>query len=103
MANLISILWNYWDSRNNFMFKGQVDKAHAIWDRASNLGKEFRIYNLLYAPMRSQNDNMKKWDKPPKGVVKINFDATVNGDRVRYGVIFLDNDDFVLSGGGFHR
>ncbi|KAG8492715.1 hypothetical protein CXB51_010474 [Gossypium anomalum] len=68
-------------------------------DWASNLGKEFRICNLLYAPMLPQNDNMKKWDKPPKGVVKINFDATMNGDRAGYGVIFRDNDGFVLGGG----
>ncbi|MBA0746555.1 hypothetical protein Gogos_009062, partial [Gossypium gossypioides] len=49
MANLITTLWNCRNSRNNFIFKGKKDKAQTIWDRASNLSKEFRIYNLLNA------------------------------------------------------
>ncbi|KAA3470540.1 hypothetical protein EPI10_016240 [Gossypium australe] len=67
MADLITILWNCWNSGNNFIFKGKEDKARTIWDRASNLGKEFRIYNLLNAPMLSQNMVIKKWEKPPRG------------------------------------
>ncbi|XP_017635679.1 uncharacterized protein LOC108477676 [Gossypium arboreum] len=60
MADLITTLWNYWNSRNNFIFKDKKDKAQAVEDRASNLGEEFRIYNLLNAPMFSQNEVIKK-------------------------------------------
>ncbi|MBA0706303.1 hypothetical protein Golax_018421 [Gossypium laxum] len=42
----------------------------------------------------------KKWERPSKGIFKINFDATVNDNRMGYGVIIRDGDGFVLGGGG---
>ncbi|KAK5777464.1 hypothetical protein PVK06_045431 [Gossypium arboreum] len=42
----------------------------------------------------------KKWEKPPKGVIKINFNVTVKENRMGYGVIIRDDDGFVLGGGG---
>ncbi|MBA0873031.1 hypothetical protein Goshw_025589, partial [Gossypium schwendimanii] len=36
--------------------------------------------------------------KPPQGVVKINFDATVAGKKTRYGLLARDSDGFVLGG-----
>ncbi|KAK5840261.1 hypothetical protein PVK06_009152 [Gossypium arboreum] len=38
---------------------------------------------------------IKKWEKLPKGAVKINFDA----NRMGYGMIIRDDDGFVLGGG----
>ncbi|MFQ6640965.1 hypothetical protein Gotur_014543 [Gossypium turneri] len=92
MADLMTTLWNYWNNRNNFMFKGKEDKA--------NLSKDFRIYNILNEPLLSQNEAIKKWEKPPKGVVKINFDASINVNKMGYGMIIRDDDGFVLGGGG---
>ncbi|KAH1074305.1 hypothetical protein J1N35_026633 [Gossypium stocksii] len=31
LEDLFIMLWNYWNSRNNFIFKGQRDKAQTIW------------------------------------------------------------------------
>ncbi|KAK5839660.1 hypothetical protein PVK06_008485 [Gossypium arboreum] len=42
----------------------------------------------------------KKWEKPPKGSIKINFDITVNGNRMGYGVVIRDDEGFLLRGGG---
>ncbi|MBA0765143.1 hypothetical protein Gotri_014392, partial [Gossypium trilobum] len=87
-----------WDTST--MSRGKDDKAQSIWDRASNLSKDFRIYNILNEPLLSQNVIIKKWEKPPKGFVKINLDATVEVNKMGYGMIIRDDDDFVLGAAG---
>ncbi|MBA0612825.1 hypothetical protein Godav_013376 [Gossypium davidsonii] len=100
MADLMTTLCNCWNSRNNFVFKGKEGKGQILWERASNLSKDFHIYNILNEHLLSQNEAIKKWEKPPKGIVKINFDASINLNRMGYGVIIQDDDGFVLGGGG---
>ncbi|MFQ6660257.1 hypothetical protein Gotur_028849, partial [Gossypium turneri] len=100
MADLITTLWNCWNSRNKFIFKGQIDKAQSIWEKASSLSSEFRIYNPVNPPILAQIEDIKKWKRPANGTIKVNFDATVNNNRMGYGVIIRDEDGFVLGGGG---
>ncbi|KAG8503930.1 hypothetical protein CXB51_002240 [Gossypium anomalum] len=100
MADLMTILWNCWNNRNNFIFRGKEEKAQLIWERASNLSKEFRICNMLNEPLISQNIGKKKWVKPPKGFIKINFDAAVGENRIGYGTVIRDEEGFVIGGGG---
>ncbi|MBA0849715.1 hypothetical protein Goshw_019803 [Gossypium schwendimanii] len=100
MADLMTTLWNCWNNRNNFIFRGKETEAKQIWERASNLSKEFRICNMTNEPLLSQNAMVKKWKKPPKGFIKINFDATVSDDRIGFGTIIRDEEGFVLGGGG---
>ncbi|KAG8489183.1 hypothetical protein CXB51_017231 [Gossypium anomalum] len=38
----------------------------------------------------------KTWRKPIQGVIKINFDATITGNKMSYGVVARDHDGFVL-------
>ncbi|MBA0671406.1 hypothetical protein Goklo_025337 [Gossypium klotzschianum] len=96
MADLMTILWNCWNNRNNFIFRGKEEEAKQIWERASNLSKEFRICNMTNEALLSQNAVVKKWKKPPKGFIKINFDATVSDDRTGFGTIIRDEEGFVL-------
>ncbi|MBA0760028.1 hypothetical protein Gotri_022822, partial [Gossypium trilobum] len=77
----------------------QVDKAQSIWEKASNLSNEFRIYNPVNPPILAQIRDTKKWERLSKGIFRINFDATVNDNRMGYGVIIRDEDGFVLGGG----
>ncbi|MBA0701330.1 hypothetical protein Goari_021927, partial [Gossypium aridum] len=100
MADLMTTLWNCWNNRNNFIFRGKEKEAKQIWERASNLSKEFPICNMTNEPLLSQNAMVKKWKKPPKGFIKINFDATVSDDRIGFGTIIRDEEGFVLRGGG---
>ncbi|KAL1105395.1 hypothetical protein V6Z11_D04G129000 [Gossypium hirsutum] len=100
MADLITTLWNYWNNRNNFIFRGKEEEAKQIWERANNLTKEFQICNMMNEPLMSQNVVEKKWNKPPKGFIKINFDATVGENRIGYGMVVRDEEGFVLGGGG---
>ncbi|MBA0804239.1 hypothetical protein Gohar_003836, partial [Gossypium harknessii] len=80
--------------------KGKEEEAQIIWERASSLSKEFCICNLLNEPLLSQNIAVKKWEKPPKGFLKINFDATVAVNRIGYWTIIRDDEGFVLRGRG---
>ncbi|MBA0670902.1 hypothetical protein Goklo_029448 [Gossypium klotzschianum] len=55
---------------------------------------------MLEEPLLSNNIAKKKWKKPPKGFIKINFDAAVGENRIGYGTIIRDEEGFVLGGGG---
>ncbi|MBA0551002.1 hypothetical protein Golob_021906, partial [Gossypium lobatum] len=74
--------------------------AKAIWERAIMLSKEFRIHNLLNVPIIFAQLDRKKWDKPPKNCIIINFDASTGNNRTGYRVIVRDDNGFVLGGGG---
>ncbi|MBA0786227.1 hypothetical protein Gotri_028235 [Gossypium trilobum] len=99
MPDFMTTLWNSWNNRNNFTFRGKEDEAQVIWDKARTLSQEFRICNLINDPLLSTNPTVKRWEKPPKGFVKINFNASVCNNRFGYGVIVRDEDGFVLSCG----
>ncbi|MBA0680208.1 hypothetical protein Goari_011920, partial [Gossypium aridum] len=45
----------------------------------------------------------RKWVKPLKNCIKINFDASIGNNRTGYGVIVRDDDGFFWGGrgGGF--
>ncbi|MBA0784600.1 hypothetical protein Gotri_026427, partial [Gossypium trilobum] len=100
MVDLMTTLWNCWNSRNNYIFRGKKEEAQLIWERARNLNKEFRICNMLEEPLLSYIIAEKKWKKPPKDFIKINFDAAVGENRIGYGTIIRDEEGFVLGGGG---
>ncbi|KAG8501248.1 hypothetical protein CXB51_003408 [Gossypium anomalum] len=100
MADLMTLLWNCWNNRNNYIFRGKEEEAKLIWERASNLNKEFRICNMLNELVLSQNTANKKWEKPPKCFIKINFDATVGEKGIGHGTIVKDEDGFVLGAVG---
>ncbi|MBA0599942.1 hypothetical protein Gorai_006142 [Gossypium raimondii] len=89
--------WN--DSTILKDYKGKEDEAQVIWDRAITLSQDFCICNKMNEMFLSPNLAVKKWEKPPKGFVKINFDALVCDNRVRYGTIARDDDGFVLGDG----
>ncbi|MBA0700564.1 hypothetical protein Goari_027328 [Gossypium aridum] len=51
MANLMTTMWNCWNNRNNFIFRGKEKEVQVIWDRASTLSQDFRICNLMNEPI----------------------------------------------------
>ncbi|KAH1089316.1 hypothetical protein J1N35_016573 [Gossypium stocksii] len=100
MADFMTILWNCWNSRNNYVFNGKKEEPKDIWSRASILSKDFRIHNRLKLPMLTTQIEVRKWVKAPKDCIKINFDASITNNRIGYGVIIRDEDGFVLGGDG---
>ncbi|MBA0850912.1 hypothetical protein Goshw_009423, partial [Gossypium schwendimanii] len=76
---------------------GGLDNSTISKDyKARTLSHEFRICNFINDPLFSTNPAVKKWEKPPKGFVKINFDVLVCNNKVGYGVIVREEDGFVL-------
>ncbi|MBA0766573.1 hypothetical protein Gotri_015603 [Gossypium trilobum] len=100
LDDFITTLWNSWNNRNNYVFCGKEEEGRVIWDRAKTLCQDFRIHNLVNKPVLPLTLTLKKWEKPPCGTVKINFDATVFNNKTGFGVIVHDSDGFILGGGG---
>ncbi|MBA0702127.1 hypothetical protein Goari_022871, partial [Gossypium aridum] len=69
-------------------------------ERAKTLSYDFRIYNLVNDPIILATTVCIKWEKPPRGYAKVNFDAAINNNKTRYGFIIRDEDGFVIGGGG---
>ncbi|MBA0878718.1 hypothetical protein Goshw_022500 [Gossypium schwendimanii] len=99
-ADFIIVLWNSWNNRNNFIFRGKEDNAQVVWERAKTLSHDFRIYNLMNDPIIPATPTCKIWEKPPRGYAKVNFDATINKNKTSYGFIIRDEEGFVIGGGG---
>ncbi|MBA0596517.1 hypothetical protein Gorai_013334 [Gossypium raimondii] len=74
------------------------EEAKVTWDRAAALSKDFCIFNIMEKPMIPKPVVEKGWKKPGHGVVKINFDAAVNGQKMSFGLVARDHDGFVLGG-----
>lgn len=98
VADLITILWNVWNSRNNRIFRGVEEEAKVTWERVATLSHDFQVYNLLEDPMLSRKVEEKVQRKPNQGMVKINFDAIVTGKNMCFGMVARDFDGFVLGG-----
>ncbi|MBA0655764.1 hypothetical protein Goklo_008199, partial [Gossypium klotzschianum] len=98
LSDFVIVLWNIWNSRNNKFFRNMEDEAWVIWDRAAGLNKEFRIFNFVERLMIPKLNGEKGWQKPGAGVVKINFDAAVDGSRMSFGLVARDHEGFVLGG-----
>ncbi|XP_016740260.1 uncharacterized protein [Gossypium hirsutum] len=98
-TNLMITLWNSWNNRNNFIFRGKEEEAHVVWERGRTLSKDFRIFSLINDPLLPANPAVKRWEKHPRGYVKINFDASVSNNRTGFGVIARDDEGFVIDGG----
>ncbi|KAA3487493.1 Polynucleotidyl transferase, Ribonuclease H fold [Gossypium australe] len=75
--DVISTLWNIWNSRNNAIFKGNEEDAGVIWERARKLNDDFRIHNFSSQPVLPKVPRSFKWEKPSEGAIKVNMDASV--------------------------
>ncbi|MBA0746788.1 hypothetical protein Gogos_009276 [Gossypium gossypioides] len=73
LEDFIIFLWNSWNSRNNFTFRGKEEGASVIRDKAFTL-------------------------KAKKGFAKVHVDATVSNGRMGYGVIARDEVGFMVGG-----
>lgn len=73
LEDLFVVLWNIWNSRNNFIFRGKEEEARTFWE------------------------------KPQEGFFKINVDVAVNNFGTGLGIIIRDSNGFVLKGRGIFK
>ncbi|KAA3469833.1 Transcription factor TFIIIB component B'' [Gossypium australe] len=86
------------DCRNNCVFRGEDEEARITWERVSCLSNDFRIFNMIEAPMLPVLNKDRGWKKPKLGVIKVNFDAALQDNKACYGLVARDHDGFVLGG-----
>ncbi|KAG8493008.1 hypothetical protein CXB51_012636 [Gossypium anomalum] len=98
LSDLITVLWNIWNSRNNKVFHDKEDGAMVTWDSAAALSRDFRIFNFLERPLIPKLGREHGCRKPDPGTVKINFDASMNGGKTCFGIVVRDHEGFVLGG-----
>ncbi|KAA3467043.1 reverse transcriptase [Gossypium australe] len=42
ISDFITTLWNSWNNRNNYIFRGKEDDARVVWERARTLNDDFQ-------------------------------------------------------------
>lgn len=89
------VIWNMWNARNNFLFKGCMEDSKVVWDRMLNF---VMIFASIMCPKQMQQP---KWSKPPCGFLKINFDAAWSSNKAGVGFIARDTKGFMHGGGMF--
>ncbi|KAK5819934.1 hypothetical protein PVK06_024969 [Gossypium arboreum] len=97
-ADFLTLLWNSWNDRNNMIFKGKMDEAVTVWERATMLSKDFRIYNMTEPAIIPLTLTIKEWRKPLSGYIKVNVDAAVINGSSGLGTIARDQDGFIIGG-----
>ncbi|MBA0601114.1 hypothetical protein Gorai_004301 [Gossypium raimondii] len=61
-------------------------------------GDDFRIFNLLHAPMNPSSPRSHRWIRPSNDAIKVNVDVAILDLVVGIGIIARDHDGFVLCG-----
>ncbi|MBA0793080.1 hypothetical protein Gohar_017512, partial [Gossypium harknessii] len=82
MADLMTTLWNCWNNRNNFLFRGKEEEEQVVWGKNSMISKDFRICNLGFKEMQLSVDE-SEWYA---------FDKSIKGH-----VIFESNNAFLVN------
>lgn len=92
------VLWNIWNSRNNFLFKGKEEDARIIWERVRAFLEDFRLHNFFSFRLISRPRKRSKWTKPLADFIKINVYAACSNNNVGIGLLARDDDGLVLRG-----
>ncbi|MBA0755927.1 hypothetical protein Gogos_020470 [Gossypium gossypioides] len=62
------------------------------------LGDDFRVNNLLHAPMNPRPSKFYRWIKPLNKDININIDVAIFDSVIGIGIIAMGHDGFVLRG-----
>lgn len=66
LEDFIIFLWNSWNSRNNFTFRGKEEGVSVIRDKAFTLSNDFRVHNLSHKPIIPFTPACNNWKKPKR-------------------------------------
>jgi hypothetical protein len=90
-----------WLRRNNWVFGGELQSPHDLLMHAVDQVQQFvRAEDSKRAPRPPQHtQSVQRWEKPPFGVVKFNWDAAVDKERGKMGigVIVRDHNGDILA------
>ncbi|MCH98722.1 ribonuclease H protein, partial [Trifolium medium] len=90
-----TVLWSLWQSRNNKLWRSQVETASAVFDRACTVLTDWQMAQI--APKKSINGQQQpaaaKWARPSLGRYKCNIDASFSSGLNRVGIGTCIRDD----------
>ncbi|XP_024190134.1 uncharacterized protein LOC112194109 [Rosa chinensis] len=83
--NLIIICWKLWEARNNLIFRHQLTPPASVIFSSSITAEQYRLANKPRSWGNSlpsiAKHSMIKWQPPPPGFCKLNFDGSVIGNK----------------------
>jgi hypothetical protein len=85
---MITIAWLIWLCRNKFVFAEEFQAPISIVRTA----RDNATRKHLDPNQRAATQVEAVWEKPPHGMVKINWDAIVDGERGRIGMGAIARD-----------
>ncbi|KAL2938032.1 Flap endonuclease 1 [Bienertia sinuspersici] len=93
------LMWVLWRERNLKVFKDKMTPNHVLLTRALRLVEEYGQYNakIFQAHKSIKIRSSGKWKGPVEGMVKVNVNASLNGEGwVRMGIVARDSRGLVL-------
>ncbi|WCJ24336.1 hypothetical protein M5689_006303 [Euphorbia peplus] len=98
---LCMVLWQIWVQRNNKCWNTQVIPPEQSVRTCKILLEDYQRENACRGISNAMNnqDVLDRWQRPPIGTVKVNFDIATNGTRklLGFAAVCRDNEGRVLS------
>lgn len=95
MQRVMFVARQIWHRRNTVVFGGKFSSAKLLLCTATDQVEAFKkakeqVHNHRPSPRRSI---VESWRKPPRGIIKVNWDASVDskGKRIGIGLIMRDH------------
>ncbi len=97
MAEIISILWSIWTSRNNRIFQGLAETEQVVLIRGGKLLTDYQAANTQSVPTHPQAAAPEpRWYPPTPGHLKLNTDASICGEGAGLGFAARYSDGRIL-------
>ncbi|XP_048496172.1 uncharacterized protein LOC125495481 [Beta vulgaris subsp. vulgaris] len=93
------LMWNLWSNRNSLLFENSSPPFEVVCQRVRRQVDEFSDYSrrIYGGPTKHGRASSPRWTAPPRGVVKLNSDASLSADGwIRLGVVARDAEGRVL-------
>ncbi|XP_024200680.1 uncharacterized protein LOC112204027 [Rosa chinensis] len=100
LEELFYLLWGVWKERNNRIWESKRSQAGDVIINSMARLSEYRFHNTKAG--RSHSVRAQKWECPPIGFLKINFDGSFNLSTRKGGIGFVvcDSEGRMLARGG---
>ncbi|KAI5312445.1 hypothetical protein L3X38_041618 [Prunus dulcis] len=98
LSKALLICWKIWEARNNMVFHDSKATLASCFFAAAYVGLDFWRLNSK-ARLGSADSMMIKWNPPPIGWIKINFDGSLMNSHASTGFVIRDSEGHVLIAG----
>ncbi|KAL4279259.1 hypothetical protein GQ457_03G017210 [Hibiscus cannabinus] len=100
---LLTILWNLWNRRNDFVHNARLQPVWLIVMNSESILADYKFHNTL-SSTSPPTTNRHCWHPPPGDFIKINTDGAFNPStyEARIGVIARNSTGEVLGGFAQH-